>query len=131
MVLRDGNRYEIESKNLVPGDFVKVMIGDKVPADIRIAKINTTTLKVDQSMLTGESDPVYKFTDRLNCNENSRPQDKNNILFSSTTIIHGEAEGIVVLTGMNREVGNIQQQINEAKDEEEKSPLKQKLDQFG
>jgi len=82
-------------------------------------------------MLTGESEPALKQYEYLNLNNNTRIHDKHNIIFSSTTIIHGEADGIVILTGMKTEVGIIQQEIQQAKAEEEMTPLKKKLDEFG
>jgi P-type E1-E2 ATPase len=65
----------------VPGDIVEVAVGDKVPADIRITTIDSTTLRVDQSLLTGESVSVIKHTDPI-ADTHAVNQDKKNILFS-------------------------------------------------
>lgn len=131
MVLRNGEWQKVSSNILVHGDIIKLKVGEKVPADIRITKIFTTTLKVDQSMLTGESNPVYKISHSINCNDDSKIHDKDNIIFSSTTISHGTAQGVVVSIGMATEIGTIQKQLKVAEEEEKLSPLKQKLDDFG
>lgn len=55
----------IRAKEIVPGDIVEVSVGDKIPADIRLTKIFSTTLRIDQSILTGESVSVIKHTDPI------------------------------------------------------------------
>lgn len=72
---------KIRAKEIVPGDVVEVSVGDKVPADIRLCKIYSTTLRVDQSILTGESVSVIKHTDPVP-DPRAVNQDKKNILFS-------------------------------------------------
>ncbi|KAL3195549.1 hypothetical protein MRX96_045602 [Rhipicephalus microplus] len=71
---------KIRAKEIVPGDLVEVSVGDKVPADIRLMKIHSTTLRVDQSILTGESVSVIKHTDAIP-DPRAVNQDKKNILF--------------------------------------------------
>uniref|UniRef100_A0A672PCF0 Sarcoplasmic/endoplasmic reticulum calcium ATPase 2 n=1 Tax=Sinocyclocheilus grahami TaxID=75366 RepID=A0A672PCF0_SINGR len=71
----------IKAKEIVPGDIVEVAVGDKVPADIRICAIKSTTLRVDQSILTGESVSVIKHTDPVP-DPRAVNQDKKNMLFS-------------------------------------------------
>lgn len=72
---------KIRAKEIVPGDLVEVSVGDKVPADIRLVKIYSTTLRIDQSILTGESVSVIKHTDPVP-DPRAVNQDKKNILFS-------------------------------------------------
>lgn len=118
----------IRANEIVPGDIVEVAVGDKVPADIRIIAIRSTTLRVDQAILTGESVSVIKHTD---CVPDLRAvnQDKKNMLFSGTNIAAGKAVGVVVGTGSSTEIGKIRNEMAET--ENEKTPLQQKLDEFG
>ncbi|XP_072537590.1 sarcoplasmic/endoplasmic reticulum calcium ATPase 2 [Salminus brasiliensis] len=118
----------IKAKDIVPGDIVEVAVGDKVPADIRICSIKSTTLRVDQSILTGESVSVIKHTDPVP-DPRAVNQDKKNMLFSGTNIAAGKAVGVVVATGVNTEIGKIRDEM--ASTEQEKTPLQQKLDEFG
>ncbi|XP_062855175.1 sarcoplasmic/endoplasmic reticulum calcium ATPase 2 isoform X2 [Trichomycterus rosablanca] len=118
----------IKAKDIVPGDIVEVAVGDKVPADIRICSIKSTTLRVDQSILTGESVSIIKHTDPVP-DPRAVNQDKKNMLFSGTNIAAGKAVGVVVATGVNTEIGKIRDEM--ASTEQEKTPLQQKLDEFG
>ncbi|KAK1158353.1 sarcoplasmic/endoplasmic reticulum calcium ATPase 1-like isoform X1 [Acipenser oxyrinchus oxyrinchus] len=118
----------IKARDIVPGDIVEVAVGDKVPADIRITSIKSTTLRVDQSILTGESVSVIKHTDPVP-DPRAVNQDKKNMLFSGTNIAAGRAIGVVVATGVATEIGKIRNQM--AATEQEKTPLQQKLDEFG
>uniref|UniRef100_A0A8C2H4W4 Calcium-transporting ATPase n=1 Tax=Cyprinus carpio TaxID=7962 RepID=A0A8C2H4W4_CYPCA len=118
----------IKAREIVPGDIVEVSVGDKVPADIRLTAIRSTTLRVDQSILTGESVSVIKHTDPVP-DLRAVNQDKKNMLFSGTNIAAGKAIGIAVATGVSTEIGKIRDQM--AATEQEKTPLQQKLDEFG
>lgn len=118
----------IRARDLVPGDIVEVAVGDKVPADIRIIDIRSTTLRVDQSILTGESVSVIKHTDPIP-DPRAVNQDKKNMLFSGTNIAAGKAVGIVIATGVYTEIGKIRNQM--VATEPERTPLQQKLDEFG
>ncbi|TRY99294.1 hypothetical protein DNTS_003988 [Danionella cerebrum] len=118
----------IKARDIVPGDIVEVSVGDKVPADIRITSIKSTTLRVDQSILTGESVSVIKHTDPVP-DPRAVNQDKKNMLFSGTNIAAGRAIGVVISTGVSTEIGKIRNQM--ASTEQEKTPLQQKLDEFG
>ncbi|KAM7139874.1 sarcoplasmic/endoplasmic reticulum calcium ATPase 3 isoform 2-T2 [Macrochelys suwanniensis] len=117
----------IRARDIVPGDIVEVAVGDKVPADIRIIEIRSTTLRVDQSILTGESVSVIKHTDPIP-DPRAVNQDKKNMLFSGTNIAAGKAVGIVIATGVYTEIGKIRNQM--VATEPEKTPLQQKLDEF-
>lgn len=118
----------IKARDMVPGDIAEVAVGDKVPADIRIISIKSTTLRVDQSILTGESVSVIKHTDPVP-DPRAVNQDKKNMLFSGTNIGAGKATGIVIATGVSTEIGKIRDEM--AATEQEKTPLQQKLDEFG
>uniref|UniRef100_A0A8D3D5R4 Calcium-transporting ATPase n=1 Tax=Scophthalmus maximus TaxID=52904 RepID=A0A8D3D5R4_SCOMX len=118
----------IKAREIVPGDIVEVSVGDKVPADIRLVSIKSTTLRVDQSILTGESVSVIKHTEAVP-DPRAVNQDKKNMLFSGTNIAAGKAIGVAVATGVTTEIGKIRDQM--VATEQEKTPLQAKLDEFG
>ena len=129
-VLRNGKLVpDVPSSELVPGDVVDVRVGDKVPADVRIMKFKTTTFKTDEGSLTGESETVLKHLELVA--KDARIQSKLNMMFSGTTVSNGGAIGVVTATGMRTEIGKIQANVTEAKEDEEKTPLGQKIDAFG
>ncbi|MCD7935760.1 MAG: cation-transporting P-type ATPase [Tannerellaceae bacterium] len=109
LVLRDGKREEIDSKELLPGDIVFLNPGDKVPADLRLFKTNN--LNVEESMLTGESVPSDKFIEPVD--EETPLGDRDNMAFSSTTVTAGTGIGVVTGIGSNTELGKINQLISE------------------
>jgi P-type Ca2+ transporter type 2A len=80
-VLRDGHIFKTHASELVPGDIIEIAVGDKIPADSRLLKIYSSTFRVDQSILTGESVSVRKDTEAIN-DPNAINQDQTNILFS-------------------------------------------------
>ncbi|CAK5063186.1 unnamed protein product [Meloidogyne enterolobii] len=129
-VIRSGKHgiQMIRAKELVPGDVVEVSVGDKIPADLRLVKIYSTTIRIDQSILTGESVSVIKNLDTVP-DPRAVNQDKKNCLFSGTNVASGKARGIVFGTGLNTEIGKIRTEITET--ESDKTPLQQKLDEFG
>ncbi|MFH0818235.1 MAG: cation-transporting P-type ATPase [Candidatus Micrarchaeota archaeon] len=112
--IRDGNECVIETLELVPGDAVIVSEGDKVPADLEILK--STSLSVDESMLTGESTTVEK--DACLDGEGKR-------LYMGTVISRGKATCLVKETGMSTEMGRI---VKTMMVKEDKTPLQKKLD---
>ncbi len=125
-VLRDGSTFQIETKDLVPGDIIMVDAGDYVPADSRI--IDSYNLKVDESALTGESVPVDKINSEINKKELAIG-DKKNILFSSTFVTYGRGKAIVFNTGMNTEIGKIASMLDS--EEQKATPLQNKMEQIG
>jgi len=129
-VIRKNHRgvQRIKARELVPGDIVDVSVGDKVPSDLRIIRIFSTTLRVDQAILTGESVSVLKHTDPIP-DPRAVNQDKKNVLFSGTNIAAGKCRGVVVGTGLNTEIGKIRTEMSET--ESDRTPLQQKLDEFG
>lgn len=130
MVLRAGAWQTIDATDLVPGDIVEVKVGDKIPADLRMIRLKTTTIRIEQSQLTGESQSVSKELEPIE-QASCEIQAKNNMLFASTTVSNGSCIGLVVKTGMSTEIGQIQSAVTSAAEEEENTPLQQKLDDFG
>jgi len=118
----------IKANGLTPGDICEIAVGDKVPADIRILQIYSTTLRVDQAILTGESVSVIKHNEAIP-DPRAVNQDKKNILFSGTNIAAGKCKGVVIGVGLCTEIGKIRTEMVET--ETEKTPLQQKLDEFG
>ena len=90
----------------MPGDLVEVAVGDKIPADLRILAIRSTILRIDQSLLTGESVSVIKHNEPVP-DPRAVNQDKKNMLFSGTNVSGGKALGIVVNIGQKTEIGRI------------------------
>jgi len=129
-VIRDGKLEKINARDLVPGDLIEISVGDKIPADSRLIEIIGTGLRVDQAILTGESVSVQKYSDKIVKKESAVvKQDQVNLLFSGTTVTMGRARAVVVLTGAQTAIGEIQKHLSEV--EEQKTPLKQRLDDFG
>ncbi|GAB9477197.1 hypothetical protein Gpo141_00014259, partial [Globisporangium polare] len=104
-VVRDGVQQVVDSKNLVPGDIVLLITGDVVPADIRL--LHSSDLKVNEMLLTGESEDVAKKYNAPMGGGKSTKLTADNMVFSSTTVTAGNARGIVVETGMATRVGSI------------------------
>ncbi|RCV15231.1 hypothetical protein SEVIR_3G042800v4 [Setaria viridis] len=130
-VLRDGEWLPaLPARELVPGDVVKLRVGDKVPADMRVASLVTSTLRVEQGSLTGETASVNKTSHAVPV-EDADIQAKECMVFAGTTIVNGCAVCIVVHTGMATEIGKIHAQIHEASQEDDDTPLKKKLNEFG
>lgn len=103
VVIRDGKKITIDSTNLVPGDIVMLESGSKVPADLRL--IQARDLRVDESMLTGESLAVEKNISVHS--EDLTLGDRKNMTFSGTYVTYGRAKGIVVATANHTEIGKI------------------------
>lgn len=127
-VIRSGRSYKIHASELVPGDIISVHVGDKIPADSRIVSFSSSSFRVDQAMLTGESMSVSKMDARV-ADEKAVKQDMTNMLFAGTTVVNGAAHALVVLTGPYTAIGAIHHSISEQISE--KTPLKRKLDDFG
>lgn len=127
-VLRNGLLSIIPASDLVPGDIVEIGVGCKVPADMRVIKMIGNQLRVDQAILTGESCSVGKEVS-IACANRAVYQDKTNILFSGTVVAAGRAKAIVVGVGSNTAMGSIRDAM--LRTEDEMTPLKKKLDEFG
>lgn len=125
-VIRNGDEHVIDSTNLVVGDIVLIEAGEKVPADMRL--LESTSLKVDESALTGESISLSKNSKQLIA-INAVVGDRRNMLFMGTTITYGRAKAIVVDIGMETEMGKIAALMQSEK--EEPTPLQKNLDKLG
>lgn len=108
-VIRSGVRKPIDAKELVPGDIIELQAGDLVPADARI--IESSSLQVEESALTGESLPVEK-DGNLTVTEDVPLGDRLNMVYSGCLVTNGRAKAIVVETGMDTEMGKIASLIN-------------------
>ncbi|KAL2529505.1 Calcium-transporting ATPase 3 [Forsythia ovata] len=127
-VLRNGCFSILPATDLVPGDIVEVSVGCKIPADMRMIEMLSDQLRVDQAILTGESCSVEKEL-AITSVTNAVYQDKTNILFSGTVVVAGRARAVVVGVGSNTAMGSIRDSM--MKTEDEVTPLKKKLDEFG
>lgn len=127
-VIRSGRVSKIHASELVPGDIISVAVGDKIPADCRLLSISSSSFRVDQAILTGESVSVHKSANVVP-DEKAVKQDMTNILFSGTTVVNGNATAVVVFTGQKTAIGDIHKSISSQI--AEKTPLKRKLDDFG
>ncbi|PIA52925.1 hypothetical protein AQUCO_01000647v1 [Aquilegia coerulea] len=129
-VIRNGKRIpDLPAKELVPGDIVELRVGDKIPADLRLLTLITSTVRVEQSSLTGESEAVNKTNKPVSVDTDI--QGKRCMLFAGTTVVNGNCICLVIQTGMNTEIGSLHSQIQEASQSEEDTPLKKKLNEFG
>ncbi|XP_074564947.1 calcium-transporting ATPase 4, endoplasmic reticulum-type-like [Curcuma longa] len=130
-VRRDGELIpNISAKELVPGDIVELKVGDKVPADMRVLQLISSTVRVEQASLTGENAAVNKTNHRVEP-EDIDIQGKECMVFAGTTVVNGNCICLVTQIGMNTEIGKIHLQIHEASQSEDDTPLKKKLNEFG
>jgi Ca2+-transporting ATPase len=124
-VLREGDSYEINADELVPGDIVLLESGDKVPADLRILLCHD--LEVDESLLTGESLPVLKDGNSILASD-AALGDRLNMLFTGTLVGRGRGRGVVVATALNTELGCIAADV--LFKPSPKAPLQTRMDRF-
>ncbi|PWI48002.1 calcium-translocating P-type ATPase, PMCA-type [Candidatus Heimdallarchaeota archaeon B3_Heim] len=125
-VVRDGKKVRIEATQLVPGDIVFLEEGDKIPADGRL--LQSLALRIDESMLTGESFPVAKNVN-ANVSKDAQIAEMLNSVFSGTNVSRGRGQVIITQTGMKTEFGKIAQGLME--DTKEETPLQQRLGILG
>jgi len=126
LVIRDGVKQTVDAKQLVPGDILELKAGDMIPADARI--IQSNTLKVEESALTGESVPVEKDAE-AEVPAKAPLGDQTNMLFTGCLITSGRTTAVVVETGMHTEMGKIAGLLNNTK--KEKTPLQKRLADLG
>ncbi len=125
-VIRDGKEQVIDAVDLVPGDIIKLEAGDFVPADARL--LQSTSLKSEESALTGESVPSEKDAEAV-VDEKAPIGDRANMVFSGCSITYGTAIAVVTGTGMATEMGKIAGLLDDAGDTQ--TPLQKKLAQLG
>lgn len=124
-VLRNGEKTSIPARELVVGDIVSLEAGDFIPADGRLIEVQN--LRVEEGMLTGESEPVEKFSDLIE--GEAALGDRKNMVFSSSLVVYGRADFVVTAIAEQTEIGKIAQMLETA--EAKQTPLQQKLEKFG
>ncbi len=120
-VERDGKVQTIPARQIVPGDIIMLETGDRVPADVRL--IEVSNLKINESVLTGESMPVDKTTGLVP--DNAPVAERKNLAYMGTIVTYGRAEAVAVGTGMSTEIGRIATAIQDVKPE--KTPLQKSI----
>ena len=125
-VIRDGKIVTIKSEDIVVGDVVVLEAGDAVPADCRI--LESYSMKLEEAALTGESVPVTKLIDTLMLKKGREDVDlgdRNNMVYSGSTVVYGRGKAVVTGTGMDTEMGKIADALSQAEDEQ--TPLQIKM----
>ena len=128
-VMRNGRLETVASTELVVGDIILLEAGDSVPADCRI--LESASMKVEESALTGESVPVEKHAETLSLAEGADDiplGDRKNMCYSGSIVVYGRGRAVVVATGMDTEMGKIADAISQA--EEGQTPLQIALDKL-
>ena len=124
LVIRGDNTKEIEASELVPGDIIILEAGNIVPADARV--IQSSSLKLEEAALTGESNAVDKHAEIIN-GEELMPADQANMIFKGTIVSNGSGKAVVTATGMNTEMGKIARMLEIP---QQKTPLQIRLARF-
>ena len=125
-VIRGGKVIRVPSKDIVPGDILFLKTGDLICADARI--IESTSLAVEESAMTGESLAVEKSAQDI-LSEDTLLSDRKNMVFAGSVVNRGHAKAIVVATGMKTEVGKVALLVSKEKNTE--TPLQRKLASTG
>ncbi|KAJ4288869.1 hypothetical protein N0V88_007199 [Collariella sp. IMI 366227] len=123
-IIRAGHTDTIKAESLVPGDLVKLGVGDIVPADLRL--VHSINLSTDEALLTGESLPVSKHAEIILKDREMPLGDRTNMVYSASIVARGRATGIVVSTGMGTEVGKIAELLRRSRGnvaDEDASPM--------
>lgn len=120
-VRRGGRDFEIPVSDIVPGDIIIIEEGSRVPADVRL--VNSSALSFDESMLSGESIPVYKSSELGDSSE------QITVAFQGTLVLKGRAKGVVVATGANTKLGQLGHSLTEIK--AKTTPLQDDLETLG
>jgi Ca2+-transporting ATPase len=127
-VIRDKQKMDIPTKEVVSGDLIVLKQGDRVPADSRIIK--SSNLEVNESSLTGESEPVKKLQEgHALQKDHVAIAERNNMVFYGTYITTGNGSAIAVKIGKDTEIGKISQGLEDAGTSE--IPIRQKMNHFG
>lgn len=128
VVLRDSVWETLPKAEVVPGDIIKLAVGDKIPADARLIELISQTIRVDESTLTGEAEVVFKHVDKIQPISHVTDQEKRNMLFAGTLVSSGSATAVTCLTGEHTSLGAIQKSLE--MEDDSKTPLEEKLDDF-
>lgn len=124
-VIRNGQDLEISAEEIVSGDIILIASGDRIPADCRI--FESKSLKIDESILTGESNPITKITEVMPLD--TLLPERRNMLYAGTLAVYGRGKAIAIATGMQTEFGKIAASLEEIK--EERTPLQISVDNLG
>lgn len=125
-VVRNGKMEPIDSEYLISGDIILLSTGDRVPADARI--IESASLMVDESLLTGESEPVAKDAYHVP-EENTSIGDKKHMIFSGSLVVAGKCTAVITRTGIDTEIGRISKLL--ANEKPGLSPLQLRMQKLG
>ena len=125
-VIRNGKKVEINAEELVKGDIIELEAGNYVPADCRI--LESHNLKIEESSLTGETEPSLKDAEII-CKKDIPLGDMKNMAFMASVAVNGHGKAVVTDIGMNTKVGKIANMIIE--DESPETPLQKKLGEVG
>ncbi|MBN1571317.1 MAG: cation-translocating P-type ATPase [Acidobacteria bacterium] len=123
---RDGSVQEVSARELVPGDIIVLETGNIIPADGRV--LESINLRVDESALTGESEPVEKDGELVFESEKALA-DRHNMVYSGTIVNYGRGEFVVTETGMQTELGHIASMMQSVA--QDSTPLQQRLNRLG
>jgi len=128
-IIRNGQKKDIQTRDLVIGDLLIISQGDKIPVDARL--IQASNLEVNEGSLTGESEPVKKSSDgkALSVNEEVSIGERVNMIFYGTYVTTGNGKAIVVKTGPDTEIGKLSHELEQAGTSE--IPIRQKMNHFG
>ncbi|PAV57554.1 hypothetical protein WR25_02304 [Diploscapter pachys] len=127
-VVRDGHETTMLARELVPGDIVVLSIGDRIPADLRL--LEAFTLEVDESSLTGETEPKHKDTGHVHHSAVDNSVDSLTcITFMGTLVCNGRGKGVVISTAHSSQFGEILQMM--IAEESPKTPLQNSMDVLG
>ncbi len=124
-VLRDGDAFELDSEEIVPGDIVLLESGERVPADMRL--LESHNLEIDESLLSGESIAVIKSAG-IELDTDTVLGDRVNMAFAGSLVNRGRAQCVVVSTGFATELGTIAQSVTG--DTSAKAPLQERMERF-
>lgn len=124
IVLRDDKEKEVSAEELVPGDIIFLEEGDSISADARL--IETFNMRVDNSALTGESQPIYKTSEAVPDGKEFLWTELPNMVFAGAAVTSGTGRAAVIATGMQTEIGRIASLTQELR--EEKSPLQMEIE---
>ncbi|RLE95203.1 MAG: ATPase [Thermoprotei archaeon] len=125
-VIRNGIEKIIPAREIVPGDIIVLKAGDRVPADARV--IEAMNLRVDESILTGESVPIDKTSEPIEA-ESLQIADMKNMVFMGTLVTYGRGKAVVTATGSKTVFGKIAEAVQ--KEEKEVTPLQRKMEHLG